>query len=520
MHIDYLLSAVVACSSLISYFTTIWKDSQPAPLLAFVIALGFIIHLSGVLQPYYGTEYEDAYVFQADSMDLLEHEVRADSFRIQVSNYDLHSSTDQLYSYNGHFTSFSSLVGTFNWVFGYSATSTILLNFIFTLLIFVVVSDIVYRVTKTPIYAVFATMLLCSNPALNVFHTSGLSETYSTLCLTITFSLAIRLYLDGQNTKILTLMAFIMALAACLMVKRENMVILMTVPFVALPLKMHTRIELGAITLILFSLYLLFVQPFSTEYLEADFISAPTFSFVYLASQAPVYLLTFLNPHYFGLTFWVFIASTIFLAFNPKKMNLISAISILLFIIFLLTYCLHYRSQFFIDSLTIGPFETFRYSNNFFVFAVIATALNLRSIENLLNNPKPFRYIIAGSLAILVATAVLLTASLRSRFYEEEQARRISPAMDIMDYFKRTGSKMEFPTLVTNIPIVFLMYEDARTILRISEFDTRKSYMPTDIPTNTYFYFTNEEYFEGLGNLCELEAVEPSIDYLKHCVSF
>ena len=177
MPIDYIVPLVLfslwliaVCHSFLSKTAT-----RLVPFYALVISIVMIPMASMVLEPYYGTEYEDAFVFQADSLDPTLHSTIHDPFRVQIEEYVVEDQEMGLRSYTGHFTTFSSVVwlaNTFSPKIRYSANYT---NFLASVLLALIVFRLALLITADRPISLLSVVLLASTPVLNVFHVSGLS---------------------------------------------------------------------------------------------------------------------------------------------------------------------------------------------------------------------------------------------------------------------------------------------------------------------------------------------------------
>lgn len=460
--------------------------------ILFAIAfISLVPKYEALTEPYYGTEYEDAFVFQADSKSLTEHSSEADRFRIQISNYNIEENGEELLSYTGHFTSFSSILGAYNKIFGYSRYRAIQLNLLFSVLLSFVIFSIFRLQTNSTLIGVTSILLLASSPATNLFQTSGLTETFSSLALAIALYLFLFLWRDKRvdHRKVII---FLSALFLCLLIKRENMVLLVILPFVVYRLYDEKSFRLILIVGVSLATYFVGVEPFSTEYLEAQSIQTSTFSVSYLFVQLPAYLSAFLKFKFFGAGLVFLILTMIWIGYKRLQLSFESLLSLGLFILFLAIYCLHYRSRYFVLSMEMSDFETFRYANNFYFLLILAVGFNLRTIWMSMEPKKRLEKIVAVLFGVIFVFSIPFSLNLRNDLQSGEFQTRILPLLESQKIISEISAGGQPEVLITDIPLVGRMLEEDEFSLLIHEFNAENDYLSYSDKNRLYFLIPRE----------------------------
>lgn len=491
MPYDYFFSIGLFLTVFISFLLRIKISIKEVPFIIVVILASSITKYNSLSFPYYGSEYEDAYVFQAASKNIFDHSYKADAFRVQVSDYSISNGSDELLSYTGHFTVFSGVLYVFNRLIGYSSYNVLIFNFITSILLAITLFIIIRKYAPNSYWAMTPVLIYLSSPIISVFHVTGLSETFSA------FTILIYLYflLDVLDNKVPMTKDFIFVLLAlflCLLTKRENMVLFISLPFFFRRIIAQKAYSTMALFVLIIGLYFSWIKPFSTEFIEAKEIEHSTFSFAYLRAQIPTYLFSFVTFKYYGYLFITFILSVISLIVKKRNISYESIGIALLFFVFLGIYGLHYRSRFFVESMEIGAFETFRYTNNFFALLALFIGLNLKDIALIFNGFLIKRIAFLGIITIFFF-AVYQSNLLRLSFSKEEQIVRIHPIKKANRFIEGENA-----ILVTNLPLIAKM--NTTNNFLIHEFNTSNNYNSLNEFNALYFLLPNdliEAFFQG-----------------------
>ena len=505
MSYDYIIPLVLFLVVVIGYFYSATKYLPQYSLIIAILIIAFAPKYAAFSMPYYGTEYEDAFVFQADSKNLSEHLTETEAFRIQVANYNIEAGGNELLAYTGHFSSFSSVVGFANLLIGYSPYRAIQLNFIFSIILSFVLYSLVFRVTENTYSSLIPVILIATSPATNLFQTSGLTETYSALMVAICLFFLVSLMRDRKVTHLMAGLA-IATLVLCLMIKRENMVLLIFAPFIVAKLNaVRYRVWILVLTACL-ALYFVLVRPFSTEYLEADSIKANTFSISYLLIQFPVYLKALLNFKYFGLSLLLLLSTYLLLAYRRITPSIESLTSLFLLAAFIGLYCLHYRSRYFVASMEMSVFETFRYANNFYFLITLVVAFNVNSLIEKVSLPR-WKFPLGFAVTILLGFGISFSQLLRADLQKGEFDTRIFPLIAANNLILTSGDFQGDPVLVTDISLVARMMRNSEFYIKVSQFEARKDYMTMATDEDIFFLLPENLAADIFGDLSNLNML-------------
>lgn len=505
MPYDYTIPLVLFFLVVIGYGYSAGKYLPQYSIIVAILIIAFAPKYAALSMPYYGTEYEDAYVFQADSKNLSEHLTKTEAFRIQVANYNIEDRGNELLAYTGHFSSFSSVVGFVNSLIGYSEYRTIQLNFIFSIILSFVLFSLVFRITNNTYSALVPVILIATSPATNLFQTSGLTETYSSLMIATFLFFLVSLVRKKQVSHLMAGLS-IASLILCLMIKRENMVLLMLAPLIVARLNVVSyRFWILVLTVCL-ALYFIFVRPFSTEYLEAESIETNTFSISYLLVQLPVYLKALLNFKYFGLSLFLLISTFSLLAYRRITPSIESIITLFLLLAFIGLYCLHYRSRYFVASMEMSVFETFRYANNFYFLITLIVSLNVNTLMEGFVIPK-WNWFFGATILVLLSIGIQFSQLLRSDLQKGEFDSRIYPLIAANNLILTSRDIQSDPVLVTDISLVARMMREDDFYLKINEFKTSRDYMTMTTEEEIYFLLPEDVAENSFGDLANFKIL-------------
>ena len=400
---------------------------------------------------------------------MAEHLGETDTFRIQIANYELASGKEELLAYTGHFTSFSAIVGLGNILFGYSQYQAIWFNLAFSALLSLVLYILVFQSTNDTASAVISVAIFASSPATNVFQSAALSETYSSLIIAIYLCHFFSFWRDSYPSKI-QIILLASSLFLCLLIKRENMVLLASLPIIYYRFYVLKRPFAAIVLACLLFAYFMMVKPFSTETLEAESINTSTFSLSYLLVQLPAYLKALFNLKLFGVASLFLLLTVLGLAYKKATPSFESLIACAILLGFVFIYCIHYRSRYFVISMEMSAFETFRYANNFYFLIPLLFGLNFKSLQSLLSLNR-YRKQLATLLVGSYILGGIYTQNMRVGFQQEEYQKRFLPIIEASNAIDEAGGNSKSQVLVTDIPLVARVLVNKNMNLQINEFN-------------------------------------------------
>lgn len=390
---------------------------------------------------FWGLEYEDAYSFSAYARQL-SFGITSDSLRLQCVDIGSLLDPQSLGTYGGHYITYPIFLYLFTSIFGFSITSISLVNSVISLLSLLTIAF--YKYPNK--YGWFIGVLLfCLAPAVNLFSTCFLSESFSSfLCLCFVLS-----YFDRNNHNSILFRIFILvSFLLCILTKRDNTVILIVPAIYSLYALWNKNYKLALNEIIPFVIILILSTLFIHNFLiaeveESSDISQSTFSFDIFCSQLPIYLKSLFSFTYFNICMALFLF-VIVLNIILRRFDIRLTCLVALFFVSLLMYSSHYRGYYFVENLEpLSEFVTFRYINNFFYAIPLFIALSFRLHQ---------KYImpIIVTLSILSLGSILLTYNLRITNNNEEYNLRFRD-IEIIDEIVTNND-----VVITDVPLLFL----------------------------------------------------------------
>lgn len=472
MSVDYILPLVIFISLTLMFFIKGKYTHIEFKYLALILVVFLVPKYEVLDKPFFGLEYEDAYTFQVDSRDISEHLYAADPFRIQIENYDIENNRGELWSYNGHYTAFSSLVGTVNMFLGYDQNRAIQVNFLISYFIHLLLFSLVLIHTRNSFIALVSVLIYSMSPGINLFQTSALTETFSSFSLIIYITALFTFFkIDNKEKYYITFL--ILSLIMCILIKRENMVVFITLPLIFFQLYKYKNVYGFIFLFTTLSSYLIFVQPFSAEFQEAKSLNRSTFDFEYVLIQLPVYLKSLLQFKEYGIGLIICMLSFVILAIKKITVPKESIVILTILLGYVFTYCFHYRSSYFVETGNMSTFETYRYANNFFILIPLIIAFNISAINQSLKTGY-----MKKTIFIFIVAAYILSISnsiqLRTFYSEVEYQNRFSLIQKTIDIV-RSSNVLE-PILVADIAFVAMVLNSTPFDNRIQEFRPNRNY--------------------------------------------
>lgn len=389
-----------------------------------------------------GLEYEDAYSFSAYTRQL-SYNIHSHDLRVEC--VDVGSLHDPILTstYGGHFITYSLFLYLFTSIFGFSFFTISIINSIISLMSLLTLT-FNFNDARKNIWLIVA-LSYCLAPAINLFSTTFLSETFSSfisICFVLSF-----FSLNKKSTiyhKVFVLCSFFLAI----LTKRDN-TILIIIPFLVSFIEFINKRYLISVKIILpYILILIFISLFIhniflAELEETNDISEQTFSLSIFTHQFPIYIKSLFTFKFFTISIPLFFIALIlgFITKNSKKEIICLTC---LFIGYILMYSAHYRGYYFIKEIEeFTPFSTFRYLNNFFYIVPITIGFALKNSCNLI---KPTYAI----LCIFCCISLFFTVSLRKELNEEEYLLRFK------NIDKISSLLPEDAVIITDVPLLFL----------------------------------------------------------------
>lgn len=427
-----------------------------------LVGLFVLTRLLFLEYPFWGLEYEDSFIYN-DTGRFLSFKYDYDSmpFLCQSCLDGNYIYCNQYGSYGGHFLTLPILLNFINLIFGYNYSNIFIFNFTFS--IFTILFAITNWNKFTSLFSLnLFLIILLVTPFYSLFNTSGLSETVSGFFV---FCFLLSIYKtdeSGYKIKSLNYWLTIAFLFLAVLTKRENIILLSLVYLIPLirylfkqKLFCKSYLILTAISSLIIAGLVVIINPFNIESNESVDIGKNTFEFNYLVTNLQQFLYAIANFKIWGLTGFFFIFSITFVIYK-RKISKLGLMCFMLTFSFLILYSSHYRSYYQVVYNLANPFETLRYSVNYFpILALFISTLDLKL------NVKNFRNIflrnfIMFSIILVILFLVLNVIYTRINYSREEIITRIEPVKKLLSIVSVND------VIITDIPIIFHCYANEK----------------------------------------------------------
>lgn len=427
-------------------------------LLTLVLLLIYIgLRLLFIPFPFWGLEYEDSYIFNVTGRLLnSSYDHNYISYLTQCCIDGSIDDCNKHATYGGHFLAFPYTLSIVNKFVGYSHYNIFSLNLFFSISIaFVAISYGKNHSTKDYFSVNSFLFILISTPFLSVFHTSGLSETFSSLIVLISLFSLFELEKNGYKSNSIKYWVALISVMLSIVIKRENLVLLVflySLPFLGL-LYQKKLFDINRIVFIITvtCVSLLFIYTadiFQIESNESIDIASNTFSISYFIRNIKQLSFAFTNIYYWGITSILLIVAILCIVVN-RKVSMFSAMAFILTILYIVLYSSHYRSYFQVKFGIESPFETLRYSTNYApLIAVFISSIKM--------NNSHFIKIAKYAILPLLILSIYISIRCRINFNNIEKVNRIN-------IVEKTLSKIDInDIIITDLPILFYSYSDPK----------------------------------------------------------
>src|SRR6218665_3949211 len=268
------------------------------------------IRLLFVLFPFWGLEYEDAFVYNDAGRYLnSDYDFQSAFFKTQCCIDGSFEKCNEYASYGGHFLTFPFLISKLNLLIGYHPFNVFILNFIFSALLLLAVFIWHKRNKNKNLFLLSSFLLfLLLTPFAAVFQTSGLAETLSGLMIILTLIFIWQTDEDDFKISNYSLWMTLFFMIGAVIVKRENILLLsllFLIPVFRFAKKKSVfrtgYLVLSFLAFFAVSLFSFCVDIFSIENNEGADIGTKTFSLVFLVQNLRQTFFAFTRFDYWGL---------------------------------------------------------------------------------------------------------------------------------------------------------------------------------------------------------------------------
>jgi hypothetical protein len=435
-----------------------------------------------------GLEYEDAYIFTANSRYLLfSQDFSADPLQTHTCVLGSMADCKREATYGGHFVTVPFIAYLIHRLLGYHPYAVCWLNGIASLISVVVLYFLCLRLTGDRDCSLVAGLVYAICPAMCLFHTSALAETTSSLFLLIYVSCFLSAFIpkDGSHGMTQWLLWTLLgaSLGLALLTKRENLVLL-TLPLFALPAmspkwspETKGLLAWTGITIVLAVLLMSGFHILQIETGESGDIGAPTFSLRYAFVLIPMFCRAFLTFKWFGISTVLFLCGVAGIFRRSTRHSGWTVVVGLLFTYFLV-YTGHYRSYYYVHFGSVTPFESLRYITNAFPLFAAVTGLGANKVRSwgwkIGGRWRGYDRLVFGGIAtVWVLSSVGMTRSLRKEWQEVEWENRIGPVLSTL---QKVNASQDY--VVTDLSVIFQVF-GASTVRIVDSYS-----VGTVIPTN------------------------------------
>jgi hypothetical protein len=448
-------------------------DSKTIYIISLLLTISLsLINKSGVFtKPFFGLEYEDSYIY-SDAGRSLNYNYDWSFQPLSVNSCVVGSiaNCQSNSTYSGHLIIFPILISVINKILGYSPYNGLYCNFLLSFLLILMVHKIIGLLHPGETWKTYIPLLfLVSTPFINLFNTSGLAETLSSV-IVLTFIYSFFKSLNNHfylKYHLFWISLFLLLLA--ILIKRENMLLISVAPLSAVigwfKNKRFTGIKnllvyISLTVVILIGIH--YIINFSQiENQEGKDIGSNTFSIVNTLKILPLFLKSFFNTTYFGFTGLLLVVAVIGLILGPynEKLILVGLLSLG----YIILYSSHYRSYYQVKYGQVSIFETLRYSSNFFpLLCIILSGIGFKLKGGL----KHFAVML---IVFYIPFTVYLNYWLRADYYRQEVSNRILPVQQTL------GTINKADILITDIPLLFHLFGNDRQIVIDANFATNSA---------------------------------------------
>ena len=414
-----------------------------------IITLSLIYKLPFDFTFFQGLEYEDSYLANSVSRYLMYNRNNSEPFYLATTcgigalNNCIENSI-----HSGNLFGLPSIVWSINELVGYNIKNIAIVNLVFSIISTISIFLISYKINRSYLFGLIASIVFITTPILNSFHTSSLFETSSSSLVVISLLVFI-LYFENRNSGKSSFVLFLIMITINLIsihFKRENIIII-SFPFIMLFIRLleskkrlkHTIKDLLPYLMFLIGVGFYYVYildiPSSLE-VERNYAIGNSFQVKFFLPLFTMFLKGFSTFRWFYF-FGLFVIVGIAFVFSDLKNNPLILYPLIIFIIFILINSIHHRSYYFVRSGSVSAFDSLRHINMLSPFFAIICGYG---IYKLIEFVKSFN-IIRGKLILFVYPIVIslfihlliLTYITRKDLIDIEQSNRIIPISELLN---------------------------------------------------------------------------------------
>jgi hypothetical protein len=428
-------------------------------------------------------EYEDSYVYTVAGRQLLQHTLTRSSptefpYSISVCAAGSLTSCRESESFPEHFIGDAYILSLCSRIIGYSPDVGTIVSLLAACLSGILIFLISIVVADNVVAASTAVLIFAVTPVFAVRGLETSAEPVSNACISVVLWFYLR-YLSVSTVRnshmntIGTWCALTASLLLSLTIKRENALLIISLPFIGLLLYLYDRrdgnpskrkllwVTASAVLALAFSFQMKTVQTLVGE--TALLAKFPVTSRS-LLRLLPVFLRSFFVLRWYGGGALLVVLG-LMVAWRRKHLALCP---LLLFAAYVLLYAFHIRSYYEMRPGDVSPYSALRFSMALMTLYSILAGLGAAALIERLCAPGfharrrwAVSIVALCTLGAALGTSFRITVAMRDEAVEDEFRVRIRPALTAVRFALADGSRRDY--IVTQEPILIQMYASPST---------------------------------------------------------
>ena len=439
----------LACALTDRYLHSLFKTHWKLVLLSVGLVLLLRIPAEGAF--FHGMEYEDSYVYTVAGRQLAEHILIAPSggtlpYSINVCVVGSLSSCKQYENFPEHLIGYPYIISVLSDVFGYHPSIGSIANVACACFADMLIFLVCMLITDDVIVAGSAALIFAVTPVFAVWGLETSAEPISNGCMSLILWFCLRYVSarpgeEGRWRAVLTWCAFTAILLFSLTVKRENILLAVLLPVIALiahvTAKRSPRLSMRTVWGVALAAMLAFILSFQMKLFKTmsdetvllhKFPPTPG----QLIALLPVFLRSFFVVEWYGGAVFLVLAGAI-ITWRRKSLGLFPLI---VFAAYVLLYSFHIRSYYELLSGNTSPRSALRFSMNLMSVWSILAGVGAAALIKWLSRTRVWERhrvlanrIAVGAAAVIVVVSYGATTYFREDVVEDEFRMRIEPSL-------------------------------------------------------------------------------------------
>lgn len=468
----------LACALTDRYLHSLFKTHWKLVLLSVGLVLLLRIPAEGAF--FHGMEYEDSYVYTVAGRQLAEHIQIAPSgvtlpYSINVCVVGSLSSCKQYDNFPEHLSGYPYIISVLSDVFGYDPSIGSIANVACACFADMLIFLVCMLITDDVIVAGSAALIFAVTPVFAVWGLETSAEPISNGCMSLILWFCLRYVSarpgdEGRWRTVLMWCGFTAILLFSLTLKRENILLAVLLPVIALIVQVTTKrpprlpmrpvwgVVLAAMLALILSFQMKLFQTMSDEtVLLRKFPPTPG----QLIALLPVFLHSFFIVEWYGGAVILVLAGAI-ITWRRKSLGLFPLI---VFVAYVLLYAFHIRSYYELLSGNTSPRSALRFSMNLMSVWSILAGVGAAALIKWLSRTRMWgcHRVLANRIAVGVAVAIVavsygVTTYFREDVVEDEFRMRIEPSLAALRIATDDRTKPNY--ILTMEPLIPQMYAE------------------------------------------------------------